>query len=93
MKDEKYLVALYSFIPFGPKRINLLLSYFKTVEKVLPGGKGEEKIIEIIKNEPLHLDEIARISKLSVSDISSLLAIMEMKGIVKNIGNGVYKKV
>lgn len=62
------------------------------VEKVMPSSKGEKKIVEILSNEPLHLDEIARISTLKVSDVSARLTVMELKGLVKNIGNGVYKK-
>ncbi|KKQ98615.1 MAG: hypothetical protein UT24_C0009G0117 [Candidatus Woesebacteria bacterium GW2011_GWB1_39_12] len=63
------------------------------VNKVMPTDADEKKIIEILTNEPLHLDECARISGLKVSEISGKLTVMELKGIVKNIGNGVYKKV
>ncbi len=62
------------------------------VEKVMPGTKLEEKIVAILENEPLHLDELVRISKFETSEILSSLTIMEMKGIVKNLGQGVYKK-
>ena len=34
MTEREYLVLLYSFIPFGPVRINLLTSYFKSSRKV-----------------------------------------------------------
>ena len=39
------------------------------------------------------LTNSCRISGLKVSEISGKLTVMELKGIVKNIGNGVYKKV
>lgn len=63
------------------------------VKKVFPEGKNEEKLLEILTNEALHLDEVARISGLAVSEISARLTVMELKGIVKNVGNGVYKKI
>jgi DNA processing protein len=63
------------------------------VEKVMPSDKTEEKLVEILANEPLHLDDIGRISGLQVSDVSAKLTVMELKGMVKNIGNGVYKKI
>ncbi len=63
------------------------------MEKVMPSTKDEGQILKILENEPLHLDELARISTLDVSKISARLTIMELKGMVKNIGNGVYKKV
>ena len=64
----------------------------EVVKKVLPSSKQESDILTILEREPAHLDEIVRISRLTVSDISARLTIMEMKGLVKNIGNGVYRK-
>jgi DNA processing protein len=63
------------------------------MEKAMPNSNEEEKLMQILENEPLHLDEIARISSLEVSDISARLAIMELKGLVKNTGRGVYRKI
>lgn len=63
------------------------------VEKVMPGGKVEAKILKFMEREPLHLDEIVRISGLTTAEVSARLTIMEMKGMVKNVGNGVYRKI
>lgn len=63
------------------------------IEKVLPSSKDEEKLLEILENEPLHLDELARISTLEVKEVSARLTIMEIKGLVKDLGKGVYKKI
>lgn len=65
----------------------------EAVEEVLPGNASEEMIINYLKNEPLHLDDIARIVNLRVEEISARLTIMELKGMVKNVGGGIYKKV
>jgi DNA processing protein len=62
------------------------------VEKVMPGSPVESKIVEILDCEPLHLDEIVRISGITTSEVSARLTIMEMKGLVRNLGQGVYKK-
>ncbi|MFV1917528.1 MAG: DNA-processing protein DprA [Patescibacteria group bacterium] len=64
----------------------------EAIEKVLPGNPDEKKLIEILDSEPLHLDRIAAISGLQVADISARLTIMELKGLVRNLGGGVYKK-
>jgi DNA processing protein len=64
----------------------------EVLEKVLPTTPEEQKIIEILANEALHLDEIARISSTNVGQVSAQLTIMEMKGIVKNMGGGMYKR-
>jgi len=46
----------------------------------------------ILENEPLHLDELVRMSGCTTAEISARLTIMEMKGMVKNLGQGIYKK-
>lgn len=52
--------------------------------------KDERKILEILKNEPLHFDEIVRRSKLAPSLVGSLLTQMEMKNIIRNDDNTNY---
>jgi predicted transcriptional regulator len=48
---------------------------------------------EILENEPLYLGELVRISGRPTPEISARLTIMEMKGMVRNLGKGMYKKV
>lgn len=62
------------------------------MQKVIPDNPDEEKIVEVLKNEPLYLDELVRITGSKTSEISARLTIMEMKGLVKNLGRGMYKK-
>lgn len=63
------------------------------IEKVMPSTKEETELLEILTNEPLHLDEVARISSLDTPSVSARLTIMELKGLVKNMGGGVYRKI
>lgn len=62
------------------------------MEKALPSTPEEAKIIEFLENEPLFLDELVRISGGKTSEISARLTIMEMKGLVRNLGGGKYKR-
>jgi len=62
------------------------------IEKIMPSTKEEVKLIEILEVEPLHLDELVRITGGKTADISARLTIMEMKGIVRNLGGGIYRK-
>ncbi len=58
----------------------------------LDGATEEEnKIIQILENEPIEFDEIVRIISWPASEVGSILSIMEIKGMVKNTGNNVYK--
>ncbi len=62
------------------------------MEKIMPALPEEGKILELLETEPLHLDELVRISGLTPAIISARLTIMEMKGMVRNLGQGVYRK-
>jgi len=63
------------------------------IERVLPSTKDEAILIEFLTNEPMHLDELVRISGCETAEISARLTIMEMKGMVRNLGKGMYQKV
>jgi DNA processing protein len=53
----------------------------------------EQKILELLQNENLHFDEIVRKSKISPDKIGSLLTMMELKGMIKNLGGSNYSIV
>lgn len=55
-----------------------------------PETKEEEIILKILSNEPIHIDNISRMSKLGAVSVSSALSMMEIKGWVKNIGGQNY---
>ena len=51
------------------------------------GGSGdEESLIPLLGHEPQHIDDISRLAGISVTRVSSALAIMEMKGTVRQVG-------
>ena len=76
------------------EELNLQLKVdHEAMEKVMPSDKAEAGILEILEVEELHIDEIARLSKLTSDKISSKLTIMELKGLVKAIGLGFYKRL
>lgn len=53
-------------------------------------GEDERKIVDLLENENLTVDEIIRRLQLDSGKIGSLLSMMEIKGIIKNFGEGVY---
>jgi len=46
----------------------------------------EKKIVEILQTEPLPRDELLRVAKFSASTGNSLLMVLEIKGVIKEIG-------
>ena len=59
--------------------------------EVVPETPEEEKILKILGNDEVHVDEIIQKSDLPTSAVTSTLTMMEMKGKVKNVGNQVYR--
>lgn len=56
----------------------------------LAENKEEEILLSLLSDVPIHIDNIAKKSKLAVPAISATLLLMELKGWVKNMGGQNY---
>jgi len=56
------------------------------MKEILPETDTESLLLKKLGAEPLHIDEVCRLSGLPVSEVSSTLAMMELKGLVKQVG-------
>jgi len=56
------------------------------MREVIPSSDTESLLLQQLGAEPTHVDEVCRSSGLPVSTISSTLAMMELKGLVKQVG-------
>lgn len=65
----------------------------KSACKIMPGDATEAKLLSVLGSEPLHVDEICNQSELSIEKVFAALAMMEMKGIVRQIGGMNYVAV
>jgi len=59
-------------------------------KKIVPESAEEEKILSHLTKEPIHINDLIRQTKLDIKVINSTLTIMEMKGMIKNLGNMQY---
>jgi len=59
--------------------------------EVVPESAEEDKILKILGNDEIHVDELIQKSNLPTSVVTSTLTMMEMKGKVKNLGNQTYR--
>ena len=59
-------------------------------KKIIPESAEEEKIISHLTHEPAHINELVRLTKLDTGIINSALTIMEMKGMIRNLGGMQY---
>lgn len=53
----------------------------------------EKKMLDILENEQLHIDEICRKLNLPAAKVSGTLLKMEISGYVQNLGSGIYCRV
>ena len=53
---------------------------------LFPQDEGESAVLRYVTYDPIHIDEIIRSAGLNISTVSSTLAMMELKGMVKQVG-------
>lgn len=52
----------------------------------------EKSLLTLITAEPIHVDKLIRLARLDISAVNSALSILEMKGLIKNLGGQNYAK-
>ncbi len=60
-------------------------------KKIKGSTKEEQKIIDTLQDQQLHFDELVKCTGLSPSQLGTLLSLMEMKGIVKSMEDGLFR--
>jgi len=58
--------------------------------QLVPTTDTEADILRHISKEPVHIDEVCRQSGLPVATVSSLLAMLELKGLIRQMGPMAY---
>jgi DNA processing protein len=56
------------------------------MKEIIPSSETEALLLKQLGAEPIHIDEVCRSSGLPMSTVSSSLAMMELKGLVKQVG-------
>jgi DNA processing protein len=65
----------------------------KSARKVIPADETEAKLLNVLGVEPLHVDEIRNQAGLPIERVSATLALMELKGMVRQVGGMNYVAV
>jgi len=60
------------------------------IKEFLPANETESAILKQLTPEPSHIDEICHRSSLTMPEVSSTLAMLELKGVIKQVGNMNY---
>jgi DNA processing protein len=62
----------------------------KTVRQSIPCDETEARLIQFLTHDPLHLDEIQNLSGLPIERVSATLVMMELKGLIRQVGGNNY---
>lgn len=65
---------------------------FKAIKEIIGETENEKIILALLGSEPLHVDKLSAESKIDISVINACLSVMEMKGMIKNLGGQIYVK-
>jgi DNA processing protein len=87
-KGEAKLVRSYTDIM---EELNLV-TVARQIEmrEILPESETESSLLKHLGAEPSHIDEVCRKSGLAAATVSGTLAMMELKGLVKQVGSMNY---
>lgn len=65
----------------------------KSNQKYTGENAEEKKILAVLADHPLYIDDIVRASKLSTQTVSVTLTVLEMKGAIRDIGDKQYVRI
>ncbi len=69
------------------------ITQHKSAQQTLPTDATELQVLGSLSHEPSHVDEIRANTGLAVEKVSSTLVMMELKGMVRHVGNMNYVSV
>ena len=56
------------------------------LREFVPADPTEAKLLSVLSNQPSHIDDVQRESGLPIASVSSALAVLELKGMVRQVG-------
>jgi DNA processing protein len=73
------------------EELNLVMvTEHQQVRAALPADETEKRVLACLAGEPVHVDELGVQLSLPIAQVSSALALMELKGLVRQVGGMNY---
>ncbi|MBN1639911.1 MAG: DNA-processing protein DprA [Anaerolineae bacterium] len=73
------------------EELNLtMIAQHTEVRAAVPADETEAQLLALISDQPVHVDEICQESELPIQRVTSTLAMMELKGMVRQVGGMHY---
>jgi DNA processing protein len=63
---------------------------YRTARQVIPADAVEAKLLDLVSAEPVHVDELSRQAGYSIEKVSAALTMLELKGLVRQVGGMQY---
>ena len=60
------------------------------MRQLLPENETEATLLNLLKGDPAHIDELVRSTALPAAEIGATLTVMELKGMVRHLGGKMY---
>lgn len=70
-----------------------LVHEYRSARTVLPADPQEAKVFSVMGREPMHVDEIRNQAEMPIEEVTATLAMMELKGMVRQVGSMNYVAV
>jgi DNA processing protein len=67
-----------------------MMAEHRSATAALPADATEAALFGLLGQEPLHVNEIGALARLPIDQVSSTLALMELKGLVRQVGGMTY---
>lgn len=88
IQDGAHLVTNVNDILFS---LNLfMIPQQIEIQEILPENAEEQTLLALLSHEPVHIDEIIRDAGLPTMTVTSTLMMMELKGMVRQVGGMMY---
>jgi DNA processing protein len=65
----------------------------REVRRALPADQVESALLSVLSHEPMHMDEIRNQTGLPIERVSATLVMMELKGLVRQVGGMNYVSI
>jgi DNA processing protein len=65
----------------------------REIRKIIPGNDVEAKLLSVLTHDPIHMDDIRNLTGLPIERVSATLVMMELKGLVRQVGGMNYVAV
>ena len=67
-----------------------MISQQQVARAIIPENETESRLLDYLSADPIHVDEIGQQTGLPISEVTSVLTLMELKGMVRQVGGMRY---